>query len=212
MATLYDPRLEAYLEALVPPRHPVLQEMEERARRTGFPIIGPVVGHLFYQLGRLTGARRVFEMGSGFGYSTAWLALAVRDNGGGEVYHVVWDEGLSREARSYLGRLGLLDIVRFRVAEAVAELSQTAGEFDLIFSDIEKPAYPQSLPVIKRRLRRGGLLLVDNMLWSGRVWAERAEDPATRGIREFTRLVFSDPDFISSLIPVRDGVLVAWRT
>jgi predicted O-methyltransferase YrrM len=211
VAALYAPRLEAYLEGLVPSRHPVMREMEERARQTGFPIVGPVVGHLFYQLGRMVGARRVFEMGSGFGYSTAWLALAVRDNGGGEVYHVVWDERLSREARDYLGRLGLLDIVRFRVAEAVSELAGTGGEFDLIFNDIEKPAYPQSLPVIKSRLRRGGLLLVDNMLWSGRVWDEAANDPATQGVREFTRLVFADPDFVASIIPIRDGVLLAWR-
>lgn len=211
MANLYDPRLETYLESLVPPRHPVLQEMEDRARRTGFPIIGPVVGRLFYQLGRLVGARRVFELGSGFGYSTAWLAMAVRDNGGGEVYHVVWDEQLSREAQAYLGRLGLAEFVRFRVAEAVGELERTDGEFDLIFNDIDKPAYPQSLPVIKRHLRRGGLLLVDNMFWSGRVWDERADDPATRGVRELTRLIFADPEFIATVIPVRDGVLLAWR-
>ncbi len=212
MVNLYDPRLETYLEALVPPRHPVLLEMEERARRTAFPIVGPVVGHLFYLLGRMVGARRVFEMGSGFGYSTAWLAMAVRDNGGGEVYHVVWDEKLSGEAKDYLGRLGLLEFVRFRVAEAVAELGRTGGEFDLIFNDIEKPAYPRSLGVIKQHLRRGGLLLVDNMLWSGRVWDERTDDPATRGVRELTRLVLADPDFIATVIPVRDGVLVAWRT
>ncbi len=212
MEELYNPRLVAYLEALVPPRHPVLQEMEERARRTGFPIIGPVVGRLFYLLGRLSGARRVFELGSGYGYSTAWLALAVRDNGGGEVYHVVWDEELSRQARDYLGRLGLIDLVRFRVAEAVAELERTPGEFDLVFNDIDKPAYPQALPVIKRHLRRGGLMLVDNIFWSGRVWDEQADDPATRGVRELTRLVFADPDFVASIIPVRDGVLAAWRT
>ncbi len=211
MEQLYNPRLLTYLEALVPPRHPVLQEMEERARQTGFPIIGPVVGRFFYLLGRLSGARRVFELGSGYGYSTAWLAMAVRDNGGGEVYHVVWDEELSRQARDYLGRLGLLDIVRFRVAEAVSELDRTGGEFDLIFSDIDKPAYPESLPVIKKRLRRGGLMLVDNIFWSGRVWDEAANDPAPRGVREFTRLVFADPDFVASVIPLRDGVLVAWR-
>lgn len=211
MAELYHPRLMPYLEGLVPSRHPVLQEMEEQARRTGFPIIGPVVGQLFYLLGRMVGARRVFELGSGFGYSTAWLALAVRDNGGGEVYHVVWDAELSRQAQDYLGRLGLADLVRFRVAEAVAELDRTPGEFDLVFNDIEKPDYPRSLPVIKRHLRRGGLMLVDNILWSGRVWDEQADDPATRGVRELTRLVFADPDFIAGIIPVRDGVLVAWR-
>ena len=72
--------------------------MEEHARRTSFPIVGPAAGHLCYLIARMIGARRVFEMGSGFGYSTAWFARAVRENGGGEVHHVVWDEGLSARA------------------------------------------------------------------------------------------------------------------
>ncbi|HTD47970.1 MAG TPA: O-methyltransferase, partial [bacterium] len=89
---LVDEAFTSYLEGLIPARPPVLQEMEAYARKARFPIVGPVVGHLFYLLTRLGGARRVFELGSGYGYSTAWFAMGVRDNGGGEVFHVVWDE------------------------------------------------------------------------------------------------------------------------
>lgn len=208
---LFHPRLMPYLDSLVPPRHPVLEEMEARARRTGFPIVGPAVGQLFYVLTRLLGARRVFEMGSGFGYSTAWFALAVRDNGGGVVHHVVWDAQLSQQAREYLGRMGLLPLVRFHVAEAVAHLRSSHEYFDVVFNDIEKSSYPEALPVIKAHLRRGGLLLADNVLWYGRVLDRRVRDRETGAIRTFTRAVLDDPEFAATLVPLRDGVLVAYR-
>jgi caffeoyl-CoA O-methyltransferase len=208
---LTQPALAAYLENVIPPRPPVLQEMEAEAAARRFPIVGPVVGRLFYLLTRLVGARRVFELGSGFGYSTAWFAMAVRDNGGGEVHHVVWDDALSQQARGYLGRLGLAEVVRFSVNEAVAELRAATGEFDVIFNDIEKEDYPASVPVMKAHLRRGGILLVDNMIWRGRALDPSVTDPATRGVRELTRMLFEDPDFTGVIVPLRDGVFVGQR-
>jgi caffeoyl-CoA O-methyltransferase len=208
---LNQPALTAYLEGLIPPRPPVLQEMEDYARSTRFPIVGPVVGQMFYVLTRLRGARRVFELGSGFGYSTAWFAMGVRDNGGGEVFHVVWDKRLSEAAREYLGRLGLADLVRFKTREAVEELRQTPGQFDVIFSDIDKEGYPASLPVIKEHLARGGVMLVDNMFWRGKVLDPSVTDDATTGIRQFVTAVFADKDFVSTIVPLRDGVLLALR-
>jgi caffeoyl-CoA O-methyltransferase len=208
---LAQPALAAYLEGVLPARPPVLAEMEADAVSRRFPIVGPVVGRLFYLLTRLAGARRVFELGSGFGYSTAWFAMAVRDNGGGEVHHVVWDEALSRQARGYLGRLGLSDVVRFAVNEAVAELRAASGEFDVIFNDIEKEEYPASFPVMKAHLRRGGILLVDNMIWRGRALDPALNDPATRGVRELTRLLFADPEFTGVIVPLRDGVFVGQK-
>src|SRR5213592_1231650 len=126
---LLSRRVAAYLDELVPPRHPRLAELEVEARRTGFPIIGPATGHLCYLLTRLSNARHVFELGSGFGYSTAWFARAVKENGGGIVHHVVWDDRLSRQARENLAVLGLADVVQFHVGEAVATLQQAPGPF-----------------------------------------------------------------------------------
>src|SRR5216110_3859068 len=160
---LVAPRVSAYLDELVPPRPPRLAELEAEARRTGFPIIGPATGHLCYLLARLSNARHVFELGSGFGYSTAWFARAVKENGGGTVYHVVWDEALSRRARTHLRTLGFDGVVEYHVGEAVQTLRQTAGTFDLIFNDIDKEGYPASLPVVTEKLRPGGVLIVDNM-------------------------------------------------
>src|SRR5437667_11286231 len=116
---LVAPRVAAYLDALVPPRPARLAELEAAARRTGFPIIGPATGHLCYLLARLTRARQIFELGSGFGYSTAWFARAVKENGGGTVHHVVWDEDLSQAARANPAALGLADVVQFHDGRAI---------------------------------------------------------------------------------------------
>ena len=209
---LLAPRAAAYLDALVPPRAARLAELEAEARRTDFPIIGPATGHLCYLLTRLTGARQVFELGSGFGYSTAWFARAVKENGGGTVHHVVWDDDLSRAARENLSALGLADVVQFHVGEAVETLTRAAGPFDIIFNDIDKQDYPKALDVIATKLKTGGVLLTDNMLWSGRIFDGRDRSKATRGIREFTRRVQADPRWVSTVIPIRDGLLVAYRS
>ena len=185
--------------------------MEAEAARTNFPIIGPAAGHFCYLMARLLGARKVFELGSGFGYSTAWFARGIQENGGGVVHHVVGDADLSARARKHLARLGLSDLVEFHVGEAVAALRDAAGPFDLIFNDIDKADYPASLPVIMPQLRRGGLLLVDNLLWSGRVLDSTDQAADTRGVRELTRLVTTDPGWIASIVPIRDGILVAQR-
>jgi predicted O-methyltransferase YrrM len=200
-----------YLAALIPPREKELQEMEAIAAKDGFPIIGPVCGYYCYQLARMIQAKSVFELGSGYGYSTAWFAKAIRENGGGVVHHTVWDEELSRRARRHLAELGSAHLVQFHVSEAVEALKRTEGPFDIIFNDIDKEAYPASLPVIKEKLRGGGLLIIDNMLWSGRIFDKKDESPATRGVREFTRLITSDPDWIVSLAPMRDGMIVAYK-
>ena len=206
---LTDPAVAAYLEQLVPARHPELAAMEREAAVSDFPIIGPAAGQFCYVLTRILGARQVFELGSGFGYSTAWFARAVRENGGGTVHHVVWDEELSRRAKGHLEKLGLSDLVRFTVGEAVEALQSADGPFDLIFNDIEKQLYPASLPVITEKLRPGGVLVIDNMLWSGKIFDADDTGPATEGVREFTRLVTTNGEWDVTLVPIRDGLIVA---
>jgi predicted O-methyltransferase YrrM len=207
--------LQAYLEELVPDRQPELRAMEAVAEAEGFPIIGPACGQLCYLIARLIRARRVFELGSGFGYSTAWFARAVEENigsdGQGEVHHSVWDQALSDQARRHLGALHLEHLVRFHCGEAVAALRAVSGPFDLIFSDIDKEGYPASLPIIEQRLRPGGVLIVDNMLWGNRIFDPSIDDPATEGVRRFTRMVAGSDRWICSILPIRDGLLLAMR-
>ncbi|MBM3124076.1 MAG: O-methyltransferase [Chloroflexi bacterium] len=202
---------QEYLSTLVPEREPELKKMEAYAEEHGFPIIGPVCGYYCYQLAWMINAKSVFELGSGFGYSTAWFAKALKENGGGLVHHTVWDEKLSAMAREHLANLGLVNLVKFYNAEAVESLKGAAGPFDIIFNDINKEAYPASYLVIKEKLRSGGLLIIDNMLWSGRIFDKKNVTEATNGVREITRLVTRDPDWIVSLAPLRDFMIVAYK-
>ena len=205
----YD-QINDYLTQLVPERPDEMTAMEEYASSTNFPIIGPVCGNLCYLIARMIGAHSVFEMGSGYGYSTAWFARAVMENGGGKVHHVVWDENLSNDARQHLEKLGYSGFMEYHVAEAIETLSQTPGPFDLIFNDINKECYPESLPMIREKLRPGGVLIVDNLLWGGRIFGSDG-DKDTTGVRELTRILTTDPEWVSSIIPIRDGMLVAYR-
>ena len=208
---ILDPGISSYLDGLVPERPKELQDMERIAEETQFPIIGPASGQLCYLVARLIGAKRIFELGSGYGYSTAWFARAVRENGGGEVHHVVWDDDLSKRARKHLDVLGYTDLVRYHVAEAVETLRATDGPFDVIFNDIDKRDYPASIDTILPKLRRGGALIIDNLLWSGRILDPADQSPDTEGVRAVTRRLMESSDWIASIVPVRDGVLVAYR-
>jgi predicted O-methyltransferase YrrM len=206
----YD-AVQNYLTSLIPPREPELQKMEEYAEKNGFPIIGPVCGYYCYQLARVLNAKAVFELGSGYGYSTAWFARAVKENGGGIVHHTVWDEDLSKRAQEHLSALGRADVVKFHIAEAVETLRQAAGPFDIIFNDIDKEGYPDSLPVVKEKLRHGGLLIIDNMIWHGQILDPNDHESSTEAIRRFTRDITTDLDWIVSLVPARDGMIVAYK-
>ena len=207
MKPLVSPELDAYILELLPARHPVIAEMETQARQRDIPIVGPAVATLLSLLARSIGARRVFELGSAIGYSTAFFAEAVGP--GGRVFYTDGSEKNAREARGYLEKLGLADRVEFRVGEAVSVLKTSEGDFDVIFVDIDKDGYPQALEAAAPRVRPGGYLLADNVLWSGRVVDSGSRDAATEGIREFNRRLFARRDFESVVVPLRDGVAVA---
>ena len=208
---LISSRIEDYVEQFVPDRPLEMVKMEEDARKKGFPIIGPSCGYLCYQVARMTRARHICELGSGFGYSTAWFAKAVKENGGGTVHHIVWDGDLSKKARAHLTALGYDDIVEYHIGEAIAILRGMKGPFDLIFNDIDKHAYPDAFPVINEKLRSAGILIVDNMLWGGDVFDKNSNSPDTNGVREFTRNIIRDANWIASLIPIRDGLVLAYK-
>jgi caffeoyl-CoA O-methyltransferase len=203
------PQVAEYLENIIPPRSRELQKMEAYAAEHKFPIIGPVCGHLCYQTARTIGATRIFEMGSGYGYSTAWFAQAVKENGGGEVHHVVWDQELSEMAREHLNALGHEGTIKYVIGEAIQALHAATGPFDLIFMDIDKEDYVKALPAIYDKLRIGGVMIVDNILWSGRIFDEKDQTPATKSIRELTGAVMSNDRWTASVIPLRDGLLIA---
>jgi predicted O-methyltransferase YrrM len=202
--------LDDYLLSVLPPRDAVLARIEEEAARRRIPIVGPAVGRLLAQYARLTGARRVFELGSAVGYSTIWLARAVGEEG--RVFWTDASEENAAEARRNLEEAGVAGRVTLLVGDALASLDATDGELDLVFNDVDKEGYPDVLRRAVPRLRVGGLLITDNVLWNGALRLPACEDDAqTAAIREFNRLCAGHPDLETTILPLRDGVSVARR-
>ncbi len=197
--------VDDYLYSLLPKRDTVLREMEAYARRHNVPIIGPAVARLLALLVQVSGAKRIFEMGSAIGYSTIWLARAAGPRG--RVFYTDGDSENARRAAENFRRAGVAARIEIQVGDALALLKQTPGTFDLIFNDVDKHQYPAALRLALTKLRRGGLFIADNTLWSGRV-THRAADEDTRGIQQFNRLTYGSRQLFTVLVPLRDGVTI----
>jgi predicted O-methyltransferase YrrM len=210
---IVDPRIETYMASLLARYdEPVLVEMETEGKERGFPIVGRLVGVTLEVLARSVGARRVVELGSGFGYSGYWFSRAV--GSAGELHLTDGDADNERKAMDYLGRAGLSAPVRFHVGDAVEQLGRLDGEFDVVYNDIDKDGYPDAWRAARERIRVGGLYLCDNVLWSGRVTGDEPEDPRpmyTEAILEHNRKIAEDQRYRSTIVPTRDGVMVAIR-
>lgn len=197
-----------YLHRLTPPRPAGLRDMERQARRSGFPIVGPLVGRVLYQLTLAVGARRIFEMGSGFGYSAYWFSLAAGADG-----HITLTDGNPENrdrALRMFAKLGLKSRFDFVVGDACETLRSARGPFDIIFNDIDKEDYPETIDIVAPRLRKGGLFITDNLLWDGRVL--RADhDNTAAAVRRFTRQLYRDRRFFTTILPLRDGLALAVR-
>jgi predicted O-methyltransferase YrrM len=207
---IVDPRIEDYLRDLLGGEHEIASEMEEVA--DGFPIVGRIVGVTLEVLARAVRARRVLELGSGFGYSAYWFARAVGQ--GGEVHMTDADAEKQARAADYLGRAGLADRIRSHVGEALDVFEDLDGDFDVIFNDIDKTGYPEAWRRARDRIRPGGLYLCDNVLWSGRVVEgidDEGQEDVTAAVVEHNRAVAADQGYRSTIIPTRDGVMVAVR-
>jgi predicted O-methyltransferase YrrM len=212
---LLAPPLSRYLESTAAAALGTAREEEVRAamarlgEQRGFPIVGPQVGRLLELLARAIGARRVLELGSGFGYSAWWLARAVGE--GGQVVLTEGSPDRAEEARSFLSRAGLVARVRIVVGDALEVAAAQAPPFDLVFNDVDKHAYPAAFEAARPLLRPGGMFVSDNMLWRGEVLPPAHPDAAAQGVVALTRRLLGDGDFLTVLLPIRDGVTVSLR-
>jgi len=200
--------IEQYLLDLLPASDEVLREMEAEARKRYINVVGAAVGRFLFQLAQIAGAKTVFELGSGIGYSTLWWARAVGE--GGRVIFTDGNRHNAEDARRYFQRAGVAANVEVRVGDALELLSEEKGTFDIIFNDVDKEDYPRAFRLALPRLRRGSLFVTDNVLWYGQV-AEpaKANDAATRGVREFNKLLYESKELYTTIVPLRDGVAVA---
>jgi caffeoyl-CoA O-methyltransferase len=203
------PAVEDYLYSLLPPRDEVLAEMESEAEKHNVPIIGPAVGRFLFQLAILANAKTVFEMGSAIGYSTIWWARAVGENG--RVIYTDGDPKNAERARKYFDRAGVADRITIRTGDALEILSEQKQEFDIIFNDVDKEDYPRVFRLAVSRLRKGGLFITDNVLWTGKVAQKSARDANTNAIQELNRLLYGSGDLFTTILPIRDGIAVALK-
>jgi caffeoyl-CoA O-methyltransferase len=188
---------------------PVLLEMESLAKEREFPIIGRLCGRTLEVMARAIGARRIFELGSGFGYSAYWFSRATGPEG--EIHLTDTDPDNERSARDYLGRAGLDTPITYHVADALEALGEASGQFDIVYCDIDKLGYPRAWREGRERVRVGGLYISDNMLWRGEVADYERSNRLVRAIDETNRSIAADPDWRSTIVPTRDGVVVAVR-
>jgi len=203
-----DP-VESYLYSLVPPRDEVLSTMEDQAAGRNIPIVGPAVGRILHQLALMSGAKNIFEMGSAIGYSTIWWARAVGE--GGRVTYTDGDRKNADEARGYFERAGVAKRISIKVGDALELLSEQTQQFDIIFCDLDKEDYPRAFRMALPRLRKGGLLVADNVLWSGKVAEKNPAEASTKAIQEFNRLLYSSSELFTTILPIRDGLAVAMK-
>lgn len=201
--------VDDYLYAMLPEREKVLAEMEQYAGERDIPIVGPAVARVLQQLALMIGAKRVFELGSAIGYSTIWWAQAVGEKG--SVIYTDGDPKNAQRARGYFDRAGVSKRVTLHTGDALEILSEQNEQYDIIFNDVDKEDYPRVLRLVAPRLRKGGLFITDNVLWSGRVAEKNSKEPQTKAILEFNRSLYASKDFYTTILPIRDGLAVAWK-
>jgi len=201
--------VDDYLYSMLPQRDEVLAEMEDYATAHDVPIVGPAVARVLQQLAIMINARTVFELGSAIGYSTIWWAQAVGDKG--RVIYTDGDRKNAERARGYFARAGVSSRITLHTGDALEFLSEQKQEFDIIFNDVDKEDYPRVLRLVAPRLRKGGLFITDNVLWSGRVAGKNPADARTKAILEFNRKLYDAKEFYTTILPIRDGLAVALK-
>jgi predicted O-methyltransferase YrrM len=204
---------EAWIDDASPPIHPVLAAIEEAAEPNGIPIVDRIVGRALAALA--ADRHRIVEVGTAYGYSTLWMALA--QPAGGTIVTIDPDSSRTDLARGWWRKAGVPDeqvtIVTARALDALAaDEPVLAGPFDLAFIDALKPEYPAYLEALVPRLAPGALVTADNVLQHGRVAASHGDaeaDGQVGAIRAFNRAVLGDPRFVATILPVGDGLLLA---
>ena len=201
------PEQERYLERLQPPRDALLGEIERVAAEEGVPISDPEVGRLLELLARSRGVERILELGTALGYGTLLLARGAPE---GRVVTVDRDPAMQERARGYLERGGVLDRIELVTGEALAVLDRLDGPFGLVYVDAEKTDYRRYLDRLLTLMPVGGMIVLDNLLWKGRVAEPPDEDdPEADALRAFNGYMMIHPQLVAQVLPLGDGVGLA---
>jgi len=198
--------IDNYIDGLANRGDAALMAVEKQGLDEGWPIVGAAEGSLLHILARSVRAKRILELGTAIGYSGTWLARALAD--GGELVTVEHDPKTAALAQKNFERTGVSSKVRIVVGTAERALREVKGLFDFIFNDIDKVGYPAVLEPCIERVRLGGLLVTDNVLWHGDV-SRKDRSPEVTAIRTYNERLSKDPRMIASVVPLRDGISIA---
>lgn len=204
--------VEQYLASLNRMADPVLREIEQEGHAEGLPIVDAQVGALLRVLAASVGARHILEIGTAIGYSGSWLAGALPPNG--RLITMEINPDRAAIARRNFARTGVADRAHVMVGDAALLAAKVSGPFDLIFQDGAKALYGRMLDRLVALLRPGGLLVTDNVLWSGEVVPGFVVQPShdaadTRAIADYNERLASDARLWTTVLPLRDGVSVS---
>jgi len=192
-----------YLDQLLSQNDPLLAEMEAYAAEHRVPIADREVARFLEITARITGARKALEIGMAIGYSVVHLVRGMGQ--GGLLVTIEPSEEMIQRATGYLERAGLLDRVRIERGKALDVMPNLDETFDLLFIDALKEEYSQYLDLGLPRLRTGGVVIVDNLLWGGKVAGDDAE-PSTVALREFNPYFINHPQLLAEVLSVGDGL------
>ncbi|THE66868.1 O-methyltransferase [Salinadaptatus halalkaliphilus] len=211
--------IERFVRAVGPDPDDVLAEMDDYAESEGFPHVGPEVGATLRLLARLADAERIFEFGSGFGYSAYWFAQALPDDG--EIVLTEVDDDELEHAREYMARGGYDDLARYELGDALETIAEYDGQFDVVLIDHQKHRYVDAFEAVRDQIPVGGLVVADNAITAGIIefdaLLERVEggDPEqndhTAGIGDYLERVTDDPAFETTVLPLGEGIAISYR-
>jgi predicted O-methyltransferase YrrM len=203
---------EAYLSKIHQAPSPLLLELEELGHKDGIPILERASGRLLATLVHCMQASRILEIGTAYGYSTLWMALAMPI--AGRLWTIDPDRGRTDIARSFFERAGVAGKIDITNQPAVEVLENFPHRnLDIVFLDANKEQYPQYLELCVPMLKLSGLMIVDNLLWHNRAAAEPKadDDESTLAIRRFNELFLKHPQLDATIVPVGDGVGIGAR-
>ena len=205
---ILTPEIGAYIDRLTGPTSPLAERLGAHARERGFPLIGETSGRWLELLTRAIGGTRVFEFGSGFGFSAHYFARAVGP--AGEVVGSEFDAHELEDFERLFGSDPLRKRITIHHGSALDVFASTTGPFDAVLIDIDKEQYIDALEAAIPRVRPGGLILADNVLWGGMTAQQGAEsDPATDILKAFNERIVSDPRLLTGILPSGDGLSVS---
>ncbi|WP_265111328.1 O-methyltransferase [Halosolutus halophilus] len=220
MVEVLSPAITRFVRAVGPESDETLREMDEYAEREGFPHVGPEVGAFLRFVARLADADRIFEFGSGYGYSAYWFADALPDDG--EIVLTEVDEDELDLAREYMRRGGYHDRARYELGDAMETIDRYDGPFEVVLIDHQKHRYADAFEVVRSKVPVGGVVVADNAITAGPIEFERllelaeGEEPDdvnehTRGIADYLERATGDPAFETIVVPLGEGIAVSYR-